>query len=82
MSSTFSQHEISQFKESFAAFDTDKNGSINKSELRSLLRIVGEKYHATAISESMNEFDTNNDQLIDFDEFLVLVSKLVKNKTP
>ncbi|KAF9562736.1 hypothetical protein EC968_005155 [Mortierella alpina] len=80
MSSTFSEPELSSFRESFDAFDKDKDGSISKSELRSLLRLVGEKYHAAAITDSMDKFDTNNDQKIDFDEFLILATKLVKNK--
>ncbi|KAF9942817.1 hypothetical protein BGZ75_004817 [Mortierella antarctica] len=80
MSSTFSEQELASFQESFDAFDKDKDGSISKSELRSLLRIVGETYHTAAIASSLQEFDTNNDQQIDFEEFLVLASKLIKNK--
>ncbi|CAO3564225.1 unnamed protein product [Mortierella alpina] len=82
MASNFSEEQLADFKHSFDAFDKDNDGSISKAELRSLLRIVGEKFHAPDIINSMKEFDTNNDQKIDFDEFLVLAHKLAKNKTP
>ncbi|KAF9950201.1 hypothetical protein BGZ70_001462 [Mortierella alpina] len=79
--SNFSEDELESFRESFNAFDKNGDGSINKSELRSLLRIVGEKYHAAAIANSMDQFDSNKDNTIDFDEFLILANKLIKNTT-
>ncbi|KAG0202865.1 phospholipid scramblase 1 [Mortierella sp. GBA30] len=82
MASSFSQKEIDDFKESFNAFDVNGDGAINSSELRSLLRVIGEKFNAAAIKDSMQQFDLNNDEHIDFDEFLNLVDKLTKNKTP
>ncbi|KAG0263241.1 hypothetical protein BG011_009076 [Mortierella polycephala] len=81
MSVNFSQEEISGLKESFNAFDSDGNGSISTSELRSLLRIVGEKYSAQSIKDHMEEFDVNRDQSIDFSEFLQLAAKCIKNKS-
>ncbi|KAF9184839.1 hypothetical protein BGZ51_003104 [Haplosporangium sp. Z 767] len=81
MSANFSEEEINGLKESFNAFDRDGNGSINSSELRSLLRIVGEKYHSQSIKDHMEEFDVNKDQKIDFAEFLHLAAKCIKNKS-
>ncbi|KAF8939001.1 calmodulin [Dissophora ornata] len=80
-SSNFTAEELASYKESFNAFDRNGDGSINASELRSLLRLVGEKAHATVVTSTMQEFDTNNDQHIDFEEFLLLASKLIKNKS-
>ncbi|KAG0057693.1 hypothetical protein BGZ83_005632 [Gryganskiella cystojenkinii] len=79
---TFSPEEIACFKESFVAFDRNGDGNINASELRSLLKIVGEKVHATSVADALDEFDTNGDKHIDFNEFLNLASKYIKNKTP
>ncbi|KAI1319624.1 hypothetical protein EDD11_003617 [Mortierella claussenii] len=81
-SSTFTEDEIASFRESFNVFDRNGDGAINASELRSLLRIVGEKYHTTSVANTLKEFDTNNDNHIDFDEFLVLADRLIKNKSP
>ncbi|KAF9096734.1 phospholipid scramblase 1 [Mortierella sp. AD031] len=78
----FNEEELASFKESFDMFDKNGDGAINASELRSLLRLVGEKFHAKSIAETMQEFDTNNDNHIDFEEFLVLATKIVKNKGP
>ncbi|KAF9024775.1 FK506-binding protein 2B [Haplosporangium bisporale] len=80
MASAFTQEELESYKQSFDAFDTDKNGAINATELRALLKIVGEKVHAKSIADNMKEFDLNNDQQIDFKEFLLLVTKYTKNK--
>ncbi|KAF9946598.1 hypothetical protein BGZ72_000195 [Mortierella alpina] len=82
MSSAFSQDEIASLKGSFDHFDRDGNGSINKSELRPLLRMVGEKHNPAAIASSMQEFDTNQDDVIDFEEFLILASKVLKHRVP
>ncbi|KAF9173213.1 hypothetical protein BGX21_004456 [Mortierella sp. AD011] len=81
-SANFSEEEVASFKECFDAFDRNGDGSISASELRSLLRIVGAKYGGSAVGDTMAEFDTNHDQHIDFNEFLMLVDKLTKNKTP
>ncbi|KAG0318244.1 phospholipid scramblase 1 [Linnemannia gamsii] len=78
----FTQEELTSFKESFDTFDKNGDGAISASELKSLLRIVGEKFHAKHISETMQLYDTNKDNQIDFEEFLVLVNKIVKNKAP
>ncbi|KAF9905473.1 calmodulin-like 3 [Linnemannia zychae] len=78
----FSQDELASFRESFGIFDKNGDGVINASELRSLLRMVGEKFQNQNINETMQQFDTNKDGQIDFEEFLVLVNKITKNKTP
>ncbi|KAF8947670.1 phospholipid scramblase 1 [Haplosporangium gracile] len=82
VNNNFSQDELASFRESFDTFDRNGDGAINASELRSLLRIVGEKFHAKHISETMQEFDTNKDDHIDFEEFLALANKIVKNRAP
>ncbi|GJJ69948.1 hypothetical protein EMPS_02297 [Entomortierella parvispora] len=79
---TFSEQEIASFKESFDVFDRNGDGAISVSELRSLLKIVGEKVHSTSVADTLEEFDTNGDKQIDFEEFLHLASKYMKNKSP
>ncbi|KAK3846669.1 MAG: hypothetical protein J3R72DRAFT_395604 [Linnemannia gamsii] len=79
---TLTHDEVASLKESFRTFDKNGDGSINATELRSLLRIVGESLKAKHLSDAMQEFDTNKDNLIDFDEFVVLVNKISKNKIP
>ncbi|KAG0376978.1 hypothetical protein BGX24_006911 [Mortierella sp. AD032] len=50
--------------------------------LRSLLRAVGKQYNSKDVAKAMQECDTNKDNRIDFNEFLVLVRKIGKNKVP
>ncbi|KAF9437076.1 hypothetical protein BGZ76_002042 [Entomortierella beljakovae] len=80
MSSKFTPQEIADFKESFDTFDMDRNGSINASELRSLLRVVGQKYHTSSVDNVMKLYDTNGDKSIDFNEFIVMADKLILNR--
>ncbi|KAG0358668.1 phosphorylase kinase, delta [Podila minutissima] len=76
----FTQEELDSYKESFDIFDKDSNGAISATELRALLKLLGEKVHAQSIDDNMKEFDLNNDKEIDFEEFLLLVNKYIKNK--
>ncbi|KAG0347338.1 hypothetical protein BG004_007928 [Podila humilis] len=75
MASPFTEEELLNYKESFDAFDRNKDGAINATELRALLKLVGEKVNTQVIADTMQEFDVNNDQQIDFQEFLQLVTK-------
>ncbi|KAK3846665.1 MAG: hypothetical protein J3R72DRAFT_471404 [Linnemannia gamsii] len=79
---TLTHDEVASLKESFKAFDKNGDGSINATELRSLLRIVGERLKAKHISDTMQEFDTNKKDHINFEDFLALVSKITKSKVP
>ncbi|KAF9199595.1 hypothetical protein BGZ49_010271, partial [Haplosporangium sp. Z 27] len=74
------EEQIKEFKESFDSFDRNGDGSINVSELRSLLKLVGKDSSKASVESAMAEFDTNKDQHIDFDEFLALVDKFMTNK--
>ncbi|KAF8984719.1 Calmodulin-like protein 5 [Entomortierella lignicola] len=74
------EEQITELKESFNTFDRNGDGSINVSELRPLLKLVGRDYSKASVESAMAEFDTNKDQHIDFDEFLALVDKFMTNK--
>ncbi|KAF9919371.1 calmodulin-like 3 [Lobosporangium transversale] len=79
--SSLTEQQIACFQESFDAFDKNGDGAISPTELRSLLRVVGESYSKDAVENMIREFDTDNNRHIDFQEFLALASRLMKNKT-
>ncbi|KAG0269853.1 hypothetical protein BGZ95_001873 [Linnemannia exigua] len=81
-SSTFTQGDIESFRKSFDSFDRKHTGAISISDLRSLLCSINEKFGARDIDRTMMEFDTNKDNVIDYEEFLVMVNKIYRNKIP
>lgn len=71
-----SLHEESSkliLKEVFDYFDDNKNGVIEISDLKTVLK--REKLDSERLQEMVNEFDQNNDGSISFDEFYTLVQK-------
>lgn len=71
-------------QDAFNAFDSDKNGSIDKKELMSVFAFSDE-YNVDAIEEMIKEVDNNGDGQIQFDEFKNMMTgeslgKVVKDK--
>ena len=51
-------------------FDMDGNGTIDRDELRNVMKQLGEKLSEEDIEEMIQEADKNGDGLIDYDEFV------------
>jgi len=62
-------------KESFDMFDKDKNGLINAIELGNILRSLGYEIDEQEPNQLIQEFDLNEDNFIDFNEFLQIIEK-------
>jgi calmodulin len=67
-------------KESFDMFDKDKNNLINAVELGNILLSLGYEIDESEPSQLIQEFDFNEDNLIDFSEFLKIIEKRGKYK--
>merc|ERR1712086_732031 len=65
------------FQKLFSVGDKDKNGVLDAIEFRDLLRASGFGFDDATISKILREADTNNDGVLQFDEFLVAMSRLV-----
>ncbi|ELT95536.1 hypothetical protein CAPTEDRAFT_91144, partial [Capitella teleta] len=66
-------------KEAFKMFDKDRSGAISRTELADVMRILGNNPTDTEINNLMSELDKNENGLIEFDEFLVLMSAHLKD---
>ena len=65
-----------ELQEAFKVFDNDQNGYINSHELRHAMVNLGENLSPEEVEEIIKEADLDNDQQIDYDEFMkVIMSK-------
>jgi Ca2+-binding EF-hand superfamily protein len=62
-----------ELKDAFAVFDTDQSGSIDRKELKRLMKKLGQKLSEQELDAMMDEVDTNGDGEISFEEFKALM---------
>ncbi|GMH09191.1 hypothetical protein Nepgr_011031 [Nepenthes gracilis] len=74
---------IGELPEIFRSFDRNHDGSLTQLELDSLLRALGLKPSAEQLEKLIQKADTNSNGLIEFSEFLALVTpELPPAKSP
>ncbi|KAG5044381.1 hypothetical protein AAZX31_03G226100 [Glycine max] len=59
-----------ELKEAFRVFDKDHDGYISPSELRSVMRTIGEKVTDEEVEQMVKEADLDGDGLVDYEEFV------------
>uniref|UniRef100_A0A061RF83 Ef hand protein n=1 Tax=Tetraselmis sp. GSL018 TaxID=582737 RepID=A0A061RF83_9CHLO len=67
--------QLAQLKESFELMDTDGSGSIDESELRDCLKILGVNLTKSEIKAIFLEVDADGSGSIEYNEFLLLMTK-------
>ncbi|KAL4922914.1 hypothetical protein BDW62DRAFT_172061 [Aspergillus aurantiobrunneus] len=82
MADALSEDQIAQLKEVFAVFDKDANGDITADELGGVMRSLGQNPTDTELQDIIDELDVDRTGTIDFDEFLVMMSRKVKDSDP
>ena len=63
------------YQDIFDQFDKDKDGKISGKELQNAMFSMGQSPTEDEINEMMREVDLNQDGKIDFDEFMILMTK-------
>lgn len=76
---TFSQDRVAELKEAFSLFDRDGDGCITTKELGTVLRAVGKSPTDAEVKKIATEVDPDGRGLLDFQEFLSVVSRDIKN---
>ncbi|KAG6519432.1 probable calcium-binding protein CML18 [Zingiber officinale] len=75
--------QLAELREIFRSFDRNNDGSLTQLELGSLLRCLGVKPGGDQLEALIQRADTNANGLIEFSEFIALVSPdLVAARSP
>ena len=69
------EEQRKDFQDIFDQFDKDKDGKISGKELKNAMVSMGQSPTDDEINEMMREVDLNQDGKIDFDEFMILMTK-------
>ncbi|XP_063889044.1 neo-calmodulin-like isoform X1 [Scylla paramamosain] len=70
---------VAEFKEAFMLFDKDEDGMITTAELGVVMRSLGQRPSETELRKLMGEVETCGDGIIEFNEFLQMMSKKLKD---
>mmetsp|Transcript_18771 Transcript_18771/g.24782 ORF Transcript_18771/g.24782 Transcript_18771/m.24782 type:complete len:155 (+) Transcript_18771:100-564(+) len=70
--------KIAEFKEVFALFDKDGDGTITTSELGTVMRSLGLNPTQSELTEIINDLDADGNGTIDFPEFLEMMKKKIQ----
>ena len=67
------ESQIAEIRAKFAELDDDNDGAIDKRELRNVIKSFGHNPTNEELDELMKELDTDNNNLLEFPEFLELM---------
>lgn len=76
-----SQAQLQEYQEAFQLFDKDDSGKISVGELREVLKSLGQNPTEQELKNMIQEVDQNNDDEIDLDEFIHMMTKQMANVT-
>lgn len=79
MADRLTEEQISEFKAAFSLFDKNSDGGITAQELGTVMHSLGQKVTAAELRCMVEEVDADGNGIIDFPEFLTLMSRKVKD---
>jgi hypothetical protein len=74
--------QVREFKEAFAIFDKDGDGSITCSELGMVMKSLGQKPTEAELLAMVKEVDADQNGEIDFPEFLTMMLRKMNQGDP
>ena len=77
-----SEEQIAEYKEAFSLFDKDGDGTIDASELGTVMRSLGQNPTESELTDMINEIDIDHSGTIDFEEFKTMMIAKDENRSP
>lgn len=74
-----SPEKVNIYREAFKSFDKNGDGTISTKELGVVMRTLGQNPTEAELADLIAEIDQDGNGEIDFDEFLILMSKKMKD---
>jgi calmodulin len=74
-----SSQKKNEYLETFKIFDKNNDGQITQDELKQLLNNIGQKPSDSEIQDMINEIDIDGDGKINFDNFITLMEKKLRD---
>ena len=78
---TFTPEQMMEYQRAFQLFDEDRDGHLDSNELKLLLKSIGQNLTKEELQDVIKGVDENQNNLIEFKEFLELMSKLGRDLT-
>ncbi|MED6145816.1 translation elongation factor EF1B gamma [Stylosanthes scabra] len=79
MAEILSEEQIVDLKEAFGLFDKDGDGCITVEELATVIRSLDQNPSEEELQDMITEVDADGNGTIEFDEFLNLMAKKIKD---
>ena len=79
MLNEISSQKKNEYLETFKIFDKNNDGQITQDELKQLLNNIGQKPSDSEIQDMINEIDIDGDGKINFDNFITLIEKKLRD---
>lgn len=76
---TLTEEQISDFKDAFALFDKDGDGTITTKELGTVMRSLGQNPTEAELEDMINEVDMDGSGTIEFPEFITMMARKLKD---
>ena len=75
MADQLTHEQTVEFRHAFAIFDKDGDGTIDSSELGSVMNSLRQKLTDAELETMINQADIDGDGTINFEEFLIMMAK-------
>ncbi|KAH7424218.1 hypothetical protein KP509_12G095500 [Ceratopteris richardii] len=73
-----SKEQIEEFRQAFKLFDKNGDGTVTTLELGGVMRSIGLNPTGAELQDMINEVDVDSSGTVDFNEFLLLMSRKMK----